>query len=35
MGQQDAAIEVWQEGLSVDSDHPVLEETMLRMGVEL
>ena len=35
MGQQDAAIEVWQEGLNVDSDHPVLEETLQRMGVEL
>lgn len=35
MGREDAAIGVWREGLSVDSEHPVLAETLQRMGVEL
>lgn len=35
MGRQDAAIEVWREGLSVDSEHPVLDETLERLDVEL
>jgi len=35
MGREDAAIDVWREGLSVDSEHPVLAETLQRMGVEL
>ncbi len=35
MGDEEAAIEVWREGLSVDSEHPVLAETLERMGVEL
>lgn len=35
MGREEAAIEVWREGLSVDSEHPVLDETLQRMGVEL
>lgn len=35
MGEQDAAIEVWREGLSVDGEHPVLAETLERMGVQL
>lgn len=35
MGREDAAIGVWREGLSVDSEHPVLAETLQRIGVEL
>lgn len=35
MGRKDAAIEVWREGLSVDSEHPVLGETLERFDVEL
>lgn len=35
MGKEDEAIEVWQAGLEVDSEHPVLAETMQRLEVEL
>jgi predicted negative regulator of RcsB-dependent stress response len=35
MGKEDEAIEVWKAGLEVDSEHPVLAETMQRLEVEL
>jgi len=35
MGNQDEAIEIWQAGLRIDSEHPVLIETMQRLEVEL
>ena len=35
MGKQEAALEIWREGLSVDADHPLLMDTISRMGAEL
>lgn len=35
MGEKDAAKAVWREGLAVDGQHPVLAETLERMGVSL
>lgn len=35
MGRQDDAIEVLREGMSVDQEHPVLAETLKRIGIEL
>ena len=35
MERSEEALEVWQSGLDVDSDHPVLIETIERFGAEL
>ena len=34
-GEQEAARTIWREGLEVDSENPVLRETLLRMEVDL
>lgn len=35
MGKEDDAIEILREGMSVDDQHPVLAETLQRLGIEL
>ncbi len=35
MGKQNEARDVWQEGLQVDAEHPLLLDTIDRMGAEL
>jgi Flp pilus assembly protein TadD len=35
MGEEDQAREIWREGLTIDSEHELLADTLRRMGVEL